>query len=98
MNFMENEKQIGLVKWFHDKSKDLNHGFIQHIKLGDLYFNENSIENGQDIQSFRENAIVIFKAIIQESLVVYSCCQIWCMLIYRNWCSCNYRLQMFVIL
>jgi len=67
MNSMENEKQIGLVKWFHDKSKDLNHGFIQHIKLGDLYFNENSIEIGQDIQSFRENAIVIFQAIIQES-------------------------------
>ena len=67
MNSMENEKQIGLVKWFHDKSKDSNYGFIQHIKLGDLYFNENSIDIGQDIHSFRENAIVIFKAINQET-------------------------------
>ena len=51
MNSMENEKQIGLVKWFHDKSKDSNNGFIQHIQLGDLYFNENSIEIRQDIHS-----------------------------------------------
>ena len=32
------------------------------------------------------------------SLVVYSCCQIWCILIYRNWSSCNYRLHCFYIL
>jgi len=64
---MENEKQIGLVKWFHDKSKDSNYGFIQHIKLGDLYFNENSIDRGQDINSFKENTIVTFLVITQES-------------------------------
>ena len=66
MNSMENEKQIGLVKWFHDKSKDSNYGFIQHIKLGDLYFNENSIEIGQDINSLEENTIVTFLVSTQE--------------------------------
>ena len=59
---MDKEKYIGLVKWFHDKSRDSNYGFIQHAKLGDTYFNERSIELGQDIKSFRENAIVVFFA------------------------------------
>ncbi|MEZ4776909.1 MAG: cold shock domain-containing protein [Bacteroidia bacterium] len=59
------EKYIGLVKWFHDQARDANYGFIQHAKLGDLFFHERSIEQGQDISSFRENAIVVFAA--QES-------------------------------
>lgn len=58
-------KYIGLVKWFHDQARDANYGFIQHAKLGDLFFHERSIEQGQDIKSFRENAIVVFVA--QES-------------------------------
>jgi hypothetical protein len=29
--------------------------------------------------------------------VVHSCCQIWCILIYRKWCSCNYRLHDYYI-
>ena len=65
MEIMENEKNIGLVKWFHDQAKDANYGFIQHAKLGDLFFHEHSIEQGQNINSFRENEIVIF--ISQES-------------------------------
>lgn len=59
------EKYIGLVKWFHDQARDANYGFIQHAKLGDLFFHESSIQQGQDISSFRENAIVVFTA--QES-------------------------------
>lgn len=65
MNTTRNEKYIGLVKWFHDEVRDANYGFIQHAKLGDLFFHERSIEQGQDIKSFRENAIVVFVA--QES-------------------------------
>ncbi|MBK6642417.1 MAG: cold shock domain-containing protein [Bacteroidetes bacterium] len=65
MNTKGNEKYIGLVKWFHDQTRDANYGFIQHAKLGDLFFHERSIEQGQDIKSFRENAIVVFVA--QES-------------------------------
>lgn len=58
----DTEKYIGLVKWFHDQARDANYGFIQHAKLGDLFFHERSIEQGQDIKSFRENAIVVFIA------------------------------------
>jgi hypothetical protein len=61
----DTEKYIGLVKWFHDQSRDANYGFIQHAKLGDLFFHERSIEPGQAISAFRENAIVVFTA--QES-------------------------------
>jgi len=61
----DREKYIGLVKWFHDQARDANYGFIQHAKLGDLFFHERSIEQGQDIKSFRENAIVVF--VTQES-------------------------------
>jgi hypothetical protein len=61
----DKEKYIGLVKWFHDQARDANYGFIQHAKLGDLFFHERSIEQGQDIKSFRENAIVVF--VSQES-------------------------------
>lgn len=62
---VDGEKYIGLVKWFHDQARDANYGFIQHAKLGDLFFHERSIEQGQDIKSFRENAIVVFAS--QES-------------------------------
>lgn len=65
MNTSDTEKYIGLVKWFHDQSRDANYGFIQHAKLGDLFFHERSLEQGQNINSFRENAIVVF--IAQES-------------------------------
>lgn len=65
MKTSDAEKYIGLVKWFHDQARDANYGFIQHAKLGDLFFHERSIEQGQDISSFRENAIVVFTA--QES-------------------------------
>ena len=61
----DTEKYIGLVKWFRDQARDANYGFIQHAKLGDLFFHERSIEQGQDIKSFRENAIIVF--IAQES-------------------------------
>ena len=56
------EKYIGLVKCLHDQARDANYGFIQHAKLGDLFFHERSIEEGQDIKFFRENAIVVFFA------------------------------------
>ena len=59
------EKFIGLVKWFHDQAKDANYGFIQHAILGDLFFHEKSIEQGQNINSFRENEMVVFHS--QES-------------------------------
>lgn len=54
------KKYIGLVKWFHDKAKDANYGFIQHAMLGDLFFHESNIEQGQNIDSFRENVIIVF--------------------------------------
>lgn len=65
MKQVDTERYIGLVKWFHDQAKNANYGFIQHAKLGDLFFHERSIEQGQDINSFRENSIVVFTA--QES-------------------------------
>lgn len=54
------EKYVGLVKWFHDQAKNANYGFIQHAILGDLFFHENSIEQGQDTASFKENEVVVF--------------------------------------
>jgi len=59
------EKYIGLVKWFHDEEKNANYGFIQHDKLGDLFFHERNIEMG-DLNAFKENAVVTFVA--QESI------------------------------
>lgn len=60
MNLKNNIKYIGIVKWYHDHVRDANYGFIQHDKLGEVYFNERSIE--QDIKLFSENTIVVFKA------------------------------------
>ena len=57
---METKKYTGLVKWFHDLAKDANYGFIQHAILGDLFFHERSIEQGQNLESFRENETVVF--------------------------------------
>ena len=57
---IDKEKYIGLVKWFHDQSRDSNYGFILHAKLGEIYFNERSIEQSQNLNSFRENEIVVF--------------------------------------
>lgn len=54
------EKYVGLVKWFHDQAKNANYGFIQHAILGDLFFHEKSIEQGQDTSSFKENEVVAF--------------------------------------
>jgi hypothetical protein len=55
-----NDKHIGLVKWFHDKAKNADYGFIQHATLGDLYFNDRSIDKSQDIYDFKENELVVF--------------------------------------
>ncbi len=66
MKTSDAEKYIGLVKWFHDQSRDANYGFIQHAKLGDLFFHERSIEQGQIISAFRENAIVVFTAQVSK--------------------------------
>jgi len=65
VNQTDKEKYIGIVKWFHDQTKNANYGFIEHAKLGELFFHERSIEQGQDINSFIQNAIVVFVA--QES-------------------------------
>lgn len=54
------EKYVGLVKWFHDQVKDTNYGFIQHAILGELFFHETSIEQGQDTNTFKENEGVVF--------------------------------------
>ncbi len=54
------EKYIGLVKWFHDSVKNANYGFIQHAILGDLFFHERSIEQGQNINAFVEDEVVVF--------------------------------------
>lgn len=62
MKTADKEKYIGLVKWFHDQAKNANYGFIRHAILGELFFHERSIEQGQDINSFQENAIVVFTA------------------------------------
>jgi len=56
---------IGIIKWFHDQAKDANYGFIQHNLLGEVFFHAKNITQGQDIQSFKENTIVVFN--IRES-------------------------------
>lgn len=57
----EDEKYIGLVKWFHDAQRNADYGFIQHAKLGDIYFNGRNIVKGQAKERFDENDVVIFK-------------------------------------
>jgi hypothetical protein len=49
-----------LIKWFHDNVKNTNIGFIHHAILGDLFFHEKSIEQGQKINAFKENEAVVF--------------------------------------
>lgn len=56
----EVNKYIGQIKWYYDKLKDANYGFIHHPKLGDIFFHKNSIDEGQDMDLFRENEIVVF--------------------------------------
>jgi uncharacterized protein (DUF2164 family) len=56
------EKYIGVVKWFHDAQRKADYGFIQHTKLGEVYFNESSILEGQSKEKFSENNIVVFKS------------------------------------
>lgn len=65
MKQTEREKCIGTVKWFRDQTKNTNIGFIQHSILGELFFHENNIEQGQDTSLFKENEVVVF--IPQES-------------------------------
>lgn len=60
LNHEENNKYIGLVKWFHNQALNSNYGFIQHVKLGDLFFHENSIENKQNLSFFKQNEVVCF--------------------------------------
>lgn len=60
LNIDDKGKFIGAVKWFHDSTRNANYGFIQHVTIGDLYFNENSIESGQELSAFKENEIVVF--------------------------------------
>ena len=43
------EKYIGFVKWFKDLSRDANYGFIQHEKLGDLFFHEKNLFSKNNI-------------------------------------------------
>ena len=41
------EKHVGIVNWFHDKTKDANYGFINHAVLGELFFHEKGIQQLQ---------------------------------------------------
>jgi cold shock CspA family protein len=61
----DSNKYIGIVKWFHDQTREANYGFIQHAKLGDIFFHEKSTSGGQNISLFRQDAIVVFNT--QES-------------------------------
>lgn len=63
----ENKKYIGLAKWFHDAQRNADYGFIQHAKLGDIYFNGRNIAKGQSKERFDENDVVIFKSRQSES-------------------------------
>ncbi|MDD2833415.1 MAG: hypothetical protein PHD12_05320, partial [Methylotenera sp.] len=54
------EKHIGQIKWFGDKVKNTNIGFIHHTLLGDLFFHETNIEPGQDLNAFKEDEAVVF--------------------------------------
>ncbi len=65
MGEVENQKYIGIVKWFHDKVKKVNIGFIEHAQLGDVFFHERTIAEGQDIESFTKDTVVVFT--VQES-------------------------------
>lgn len=55
------KKNIGVVKWFHDQQRDADYGFIQHSKLGDIYFNSKSIIEGQELEKFNENEVIVFE-------------------------------------
>lgn len=55
-----NERYVGLVKWFYDENRKANYGFIHHIKYGDLFFHERSIDKDQRIKDFVENKAVSF--------------------------------------
>lgn len=57
------EKFIGIIKWFGDQQREANYGFIQHTKLGDIYFNWKSIVKGQLKNRFYENKVVVFEVI-----------------------------------
>ncbi|MCK6695507.1 MAG: cold shock domain-containing protein, partial [Thermoanaerobaculia bacterium] len=55
------KKYIGVIKWFHDRQRDADYGFIQHPKLGDIYFNSKNILAGQSMKKFDENEVVVFE-------------------------------------
>ena len=56
----EDIKYVGIIKWFGDRSRDANYGFIEVLLLGDLFFHQRSVAPGQDVSSFRENTVVVF--------------------------------------
>ncbi len=63
---MNIEKHIGIVKWFHDKAKEADYGFIEHPAMPDHYFNAASLDKDQDINKIKEREVVVFHSKISK--------------------------------
>lgn len=62
---MESERHIGTVKWFGNREKKIDYGFIESNKYGDLFFHKKSIYKKQRLDLFEEDELVIF--VVKES-------------------------------
>ena len=65
-------KFIGKIKWYYNKKNKGEYGFVNHIKLGDVYFRGNTVKDINP-HNLRENEEVIFtiskKSFIQRALI-----------------------------
>lgn len=53
-------KHIGIIKWFHDKARNANYGFIDAYLLGDVFFHESSLNDKEKVEEIAANKSVIF--------------------------------------
>jgi hypothetical protein len=58
----DNIKYIGIVDWFYDQIRNAKYGFVRHPLVGQHYFNENLIDQTEELSSFKEDAVVIFNS------------------------------------
>lgn len=60
-------RYIGIIKWFYDKARDANYGFIEHFKMGDVFFHIKNINpnTNTNISNLVANTPVVFS--IKES-------------------------------
>ncbi|RLJ61611.1 hypothetical protein CLV86_2634 [Lacinutrix venerupis] len=60
-------KFIGEIKWYYNKTNDDEYGFVEHNKLGDIYFRGNAVK-GKDPHKLINNELVIFN-ITRQSFI-----------------------------